>query len=47
MVAKMSLPVAVALSKMLLAAALLSGLAAAAPTTTKKPNFLVLFVDDM
>ena len=33
------------LSKMLLAAALLSGLAAAAPT--KKPNFLVLFVDDM
>ena len=41
---KMLLPAA--LSKMLLAAALLSGLAAAAPTT-KKPNFLVLFVDDM
>ena len=44
MVAKMALPKA--LSKMLLASALLSGLAAAAPTT-KKPNFLVLFVDDM
>ena len=44
MEAKMVLPAAT-LSKMLLAAALLSGLAAAAPT--KKPNFLVLFVDDM
>ena len=39
------MPLQAALSKMLLAGALLSGLAAAAPT--KKPNFLVLFVDDM
>ena len=39
------MPRPAALSKILLAAALLSSLAAAAPT--KKPNFLVLFVDDM
>ena len=43
MVGKMLYPAA--LSKRMLATALLSGLAAAAPT--KKPNFLVLFVDDM